>query len=441
MSRPTTLILVILLLLTCALSAHAAPAQPAATTATPPHPLLSDLRVRRAIAYCSDRAALAASVYPYLDANQRNALLMDTFLPKNHWAYAAPDPQYRYPYDPAVGKALLEQAGWTHSQGQPYRRNTEGYELAVSFRTTTAQFRQTWAAVLEAQLRECGIHLVREHLPASWLFGDTTGFQRRDFELTAYAWVGESDPKGRTLYACDQIPTEENGWSGQNYMGWCNLAASAAIIAANSTMNRAERIAQYGIVQREFAKDMVSLPLFQRVEPVAWSNHLQGARVSPTEYVTKSAKDWTRNDGGDTATLAWSQEPPSLFARVENAAVAHQAYDLGVGVRHSQYDYDYQPGLQNPLSTVDSGLAKVAVVDVKSGDEVYTADSRPATRAQGVRVVDANGNVIEYDGSSVIQMKQLTVTYKFKPFTWSDGAPGSAADLALGYRTDCDYES
>lgn len=34
---------------------------------TTPHPILSDLKVRQALAYCIDRAALIASVYPYVD--------------------------------------------------------------------------------------------------------------------------------------------------------------------------------------------------------------------------------------------------------------------------------------------------------------------------------------------------------------------------------------
>ena len=113
----------------------------------------------------------------------------------------------------------------------------------MKFTTTTAQFRQTWAAVVEQNLADCGIQLLRQHVPASWWFGDTTGLARRDFELGAYAWVGQTDPKGRTLYACNQIPLPSNNWEGQNYMGWCNQAANDAIVKANNTLIRDERIA------------------------------------------------------------------------------------------------------------------------------------------------------------------------------------------------------
>ena len=161
----------------------------------------------------------------------------------------------------------------------------------------------------------CGIQIIRQHAPASWWFGDTTGLARRDFELGAYAWVGESEPKGRTLYACDQIPLPSNNWEGQNYMGWCNETANDAIVQANNTLLHEDRVKAYDIFQKEFAKDMVSLPLFQRAEADAWSNNLEGLSLDPTEYGTASAEEWTLTDGGDTVVIGFTQEPASMFER------------------------------------------------------------------------------------------------------------------------------
>ena len=241
----------------------------AAEDFTTPHPILSDIKVRQAIAHCINRDELIASVYPFLTDEQKAELRMDTNLPKTHWAYSGPYTDYEYSVE--KGGALLDEAGWKLAEGATYRANEAGDTLALKFTTTTAQFRQTWAAVAEQNLLGCGIQMIRQHVPASWWFGDTTGLARRDFELGAYAWVGESDPKGRTLYACDQIPLPSNNWEGQNYMGWCNKTASDAIVLANNTLIRDERIKAYDAFQKEFAKDMISLPLFQRVEADAWS--------------------------------------------------------------------------------------------------------------------------------------------------------------------------
>ena len=81
------------------------------------------------------------------------------------------------------------------------RAKEDGTVLALKFYTTTAAFRQAWAAVWEKQMADCGIQILRSHVPSSWWFGDTTGLQVRDFELGAYAWVGQAgsrwpDPVG-----------------------------------------------------------------------------------------------------------------------------------------------------------------------------------------------------------------------------------------------------
>ncbi len=422
-----------------AAEATAAPAAELGEDAfTTPHPIVGDLRVRQAIAHCIDRDALIASVYTYVSDEIKPTLRMDSFLPKTHWAYSGPYTDY--PYDPEAGAALLEEAGWTLPAGATIRENANGEQLALSLTTTDAQFRQTWAAVAEQNLEGCGFDINRNHIPASYWFGDTTGLARREFELGAYAWVGQADPQGQTLYACNQIPLPTNNWEGQNYMGWCNQAASDGIVLANNTLDRDERVAAYNIVQEEFAKDMVSLPLFQRAEAEAWSTNLQGIVVDPTEYATASAAAWTLADGDDTIVIGFSQEPASMHSLVESAAVQTQIAQMAVGVPNTQYSYDFQPALQKELSTIEAGLATVEMVDVAVGDMVYNADGAPEALAAGTRIV-VDGATVEYDGSSPLQLPKMTVTHALNPYTWSDGTPGSIGDVELAYKINCDRES
>lgn len=418
-----------------------APAASSAGDFTAPHPILSKLEIRQAIAQCVDRDALIASVYPYVE--DKSALRMDSFIPKTHWAYKGPYQDYKHDVE-AAGK-LLDAAGWKYPEGAKpgpgvYRQDANGNALKLSLTTTNSQLRQTWAAVAEQNLAECGILLVRQHVPASWFFGDTTGLKRRDCELCAYAWVGEADPKGQTLYACNQIPTAKNNWEGQNVMGWCNQTASDAIVQANNTLKREDRTKAYDTFEKEFAKDMVSLPLFQRAEAQAWSNKLEGLKVDPTEYGTASAINWKMNDGGDTVVLGFTQEPSTLFQLVVDAAVAREVGQLIFSLATTQYNYDYQPVTQKALSTVEAGLATNKDVDVKPGDMVWTADGDTAKLEKGTKVV-INGETKEYDGSSPLKLPQLTVKYAFSDTTWSDGTPVTQDDFKLGYKINCDPDS
>lgn len=409
---------------------------------TTPHPILGDVRVRRAIAYCTNRDQLIASVYPFLSEEQRQKMFMHTFVPQGHWAEATKNITV-YPFDPEKGKALLDEAGWKQRAPGQIRTNEQGQPLKLEFVTTDAKFRITWATVLEQQLRDhCGIEIVRKHAPASWVFGNTTGLSRRQFELAGYAWVGQADPGGSTLYACNQIPRPENNWEGQNIMGWCNERASRAIVAANNIISREERIRQYAIVQEEFTKDMVSLPLFNRFEAAAASNKLKNFRPDPSErsYLV-DVDTWEMSDGSDTVVIGITQQPASLFALVESANVTQMLHDLlSVRVATSK-GYDYQPVGVTRLPTIENGGAIMKKVPLREGDIIWSIKGEAEPLAPGVEFVDANNEVTVYQGG-IVYANQLTVTFELvKGLTWEDGQPLKKADLELAHKIDCDPES
>ncbi len=408
---------------------------------TTPNPKLEDLRVRQALAYCTNKAELIQSVYPLLTEDEQKRLVMDTFIPKSHWAYAGDANVTLYPFDAAKGQALLDEAGWTLAEGAEFRANAAGDELFYKFTTTSAAFRQTWAAVWQQQMQDCGIRVVRQHVPAAWWFGDTTGNTRRDFELGAWAWTGQADPQGQTLYACDQIPFPENGWIGQNYMGWCNQAANDGIKLANNTLIKDERIKAYTVVQQEYTKDMVSLPLFNRTDVYAISASLEGfAPVSGQEFVTYNAAEW-EIPGKDTIVYGFTQEPASLFTLVESAQVAVLANSLIQSLGYTTVNYDYQSMTLKQFGTLENGGAQNNDVEVKEGDKVVEANGNIVELKPGVTIKNAAGEVVEYTGGAAT-MKQLVVKYEFRDdLVWSDGVPVSQADYELKFKIDCDRES
>jgi peptide/nickel transport system substrate-binding protein len=226
-----------------------------------PHPILSDVNMRRAVAYCTDKDALIAAAYPLLNASERAELVADGFIPKDSWAYVTPATVY--PYDPDAGRTLLEGAGWLLPSGEDIRMK-DGKQLALTLRTTDADMRLAFMPVFEQQMRVCGIRVIRSHVPFNEFIDKIVW---RDFELTEFGWMMDPDePGGLELYACDQIPAPENDWArGNNFMGWCNQDASQEISLANdTTLSEAERITHYQNFIDLFAEDVPSLPLFWR---------------------------------------------------------------------------------------------------------------------------------------------------------------------------------
>jgi len=409
---------------------------------TTPHPILGDLKVRQAIAYCTNKIDLVKSVYPLISEEEQLKLVMDTFIPKSHWAYAGDENVTIYPFDPEKGKALLDEAGWAMDEALGFRSNADGDALSLKFTTTSAAFRQTWGAVFTQQMAECGIQIVPLYAPASWWFGDTTGLARRDYELGAYAWVGQVDPGGQTLWASDQIPLPSNGWEGQNTMGWVSEKATVGIKNANNTLNKEERIKWYLDVQQAYTEDVPAVPLFNRTETFSARADLTGFAPTPgEEYWTHNTGEW-EVPGSDTIVIGLTQEPASLFGLVEDAFVAHVVlFTIGAERSYTTLNYDFQPLWLTEMPTIESGKTANADVEVKEGDMVVDANGEVVALAAGVTVVNSAGEAVEFTGGTVM-MKQLTVNYQYRDdLKWPDGSPLTDEDLELGHAIDCDKES
>ena len=412
------------------------------------HPVLGDIKVRQAIAHCTNREALIGVSYPFLSDEERGKLVMDTWIPKSSPFYAAPSVQYTFDITGA-GK-LLDEAGWKLPEGGNVRQNANGEPMLLRFTTTNAQFRQTWAAVFEKQMAACGIIVQRSHIPGSIWFGSSSGLRRRDFDLGAFAWVGEPDPGGESLYTCDNIPTPANNWKGQNYMGWCNETANKAIRDANNSLSVDARKAAYKIHQDEFAKDMISLPIFQRAEAGAFNNKVKGVKFNPTEYYSASADEWA---GKDTIVLAFTQEPASMFSLVESAAVQRTVAQLVFGTAYTAYDYGYQPkDLEgDAFPTIENGGATNNEVELKDGDKFVAGDGS-VYQLKGGKVIDLEGKDVadvkvknakgEEQAAAVgAKAPQIVVTFKHKADKWSDGEAVKKADRELSYKIGCDKTS
>jgi ABC-type transport system substrate-binding protein len=420
---------------------------------TTPHPILGDIKVRQAIAHCTNRNELIAVSYPFLSDEEKGKLQMDTWIPKISQFYANPN-NVQYTFDITGGGKLLDEAGWKLPEGGTIRENSKGDPMIIRFTTTTAQFRQTWGSVFEKQMSKCGIVIQRSHIPGGIWFGSNSGLRRRDFDLGAFAWVGEPDPSGESLYACNKIPTPANNWEGQNYMGWCDEKATVAIRNANNSLNVEERKKFYAEHQDAFAKAMVSLPVFQRAEAGAYTSKLKNVKFNPTEYYSASADKW---EGKDSAVLAFSQEPASMFSLVESSAVQRTAAQLVFGASTTAYDYGYQTTEYegDKFPTIGDGAENKDVV-LKDGDKFVGTDGNVYAlkggkvvslkdgaagdeEAKDIKVKDLSGK--EQPAAVGAKAPQISVTYKHKADKWSDGTPVTKADRELSFKINCDRTS
>ncbi len=398
---------------------------------------LQDLRVRQAVAYCTDKVALVKAGYPLMTDEQAQTLVMNSFIPSWSPFYAGDTNLTIYGFNPDAGKALLEAAGWTVGENG-FRFNAAGEELALKLTTSNASFRQAWAAVWEQQLGYCGIRLLRNAFPGDWWFGSVTGLARRDFEIAGFAWVGQADPGGYSLFSCNQIPTAANNWDGQNYMGWCNPTADLNINLAVNSLDDATRKAAYKVVQQEYTADVPAIPLFNRSETYSINANLQGFNPQPGDYYyTYNIQDW-QIPGNNEIWIGTSQEPASLYTLLDTSMSAALAYSLVNPPAYYSLNYTYTPNLVTQLSTFENGLAANKDVLVNIGDVALDANGNVGPVSTGTLVIDASGNQVAMDASGVT-MKQIVATYTWRnDLVWSDGVPLTVEDFQLGYQATCD---
>jgi len=211
------------------------------------HPVLADVRVRRAIAYSIDRRTIVRHVL------EDQAVVATGLLPLQHWAYSGD--VRRYGFNPGRARRLLDRAGLVDPDGNGPRPR-----IVLSYKTTTDELRRRIAEAFAAQLAAVGIEL--EILSYEWgtFFSD---IKRGNFHLYSLQWVGITDPDiYRWVFHSRMRPP-----AGNNRGGYRDALMDTLTDLGRVTGNREERRRIYARVQRRAAGRLPYIPLWwpQRV--------------------------------------------------------------------------------------------------------------------------------------------------------------------------------
>jgi peptide/nickel transport system substrate-binding protein len=238
--------------------------------------LLADRRVRQAMLLAIDRKAISEKLF---EGKQ----------PIAHGGISELDPMFsptarQYGYDPAAARKLLDEAGFSTLRNN-VRHNAAGEKLSIELGTTAGnRVRELVAQVIQSQLRQVGIE-VRLKAEPPRIFFEAMG-KRTYGGLGMYAWVQRPEGVPRSSLHSKEIPSAENGWSGQNYPGYANTEMDKALDAAERELDVVKRRALFAEIQRLAADDLPSLPLFFRVDPFVIPKPLKG--VTPTGTLNSS---------------------------------------------------------------------------------------------------------------------------------------------------------
>jgi peptide/nickel transport system substrate-binding protein len=254
-------------------------------------PTLSDVRVRQALVLGSDREALSRKLF---GGRQPVASSFVHPLDRVHDKELAP-----YPFDPAKAATLLDEAGWRQAARGAVRADAEGEPLRLELMTTAGnRTRELVQQVLQSQWRALGIEVSIRNEPPRVFFGETLN-KRRFPAMALFAWISSPENLPHSSLHSTSIPAEANGWSGQNYTGYANPRMDELIDAAEVELDREKRQAIWQEIQRLYAAELPSLPLYHRADAHVWPKWLEG--VEPTGHmapVTLWVERWRAAPGG-----------------------------------------------------------------------------------------------------------------------------------------------
>ncbi len=253
------------------------------------NPILADARVRKALIMGLDREAMSQQLF------EGRQPVAHTSVNPLDWVYTDDVPQYRE--DLAAAATLLDEAGWRQLR-DGVRHNAAGAPLALELMSTAGnRTRELVEQVLQSQWRRLGIDVRIRNEPARVFFGETTS-KRRFSAMAMFAWISAPENVPRTTLHSEEIPTEANGWAGQNYPGYRNPEMDQLIDAIEVELDRAKREAMWHRLQQIYAEDLPALPLYFRANPHIWPLWLDGVTPTGHQYAsTLWVEHWRATEG------------------------------------------------------------------------------------------------------------------------------------------------
>jgi peptide/nickel transport system substrate-binding protein len=240
------------------------------------HPALENKLVRRALAYGIDRVAILRQIYG--DVDPRLRLLDSMVFPTQSSRYA---PNWRgYRYRPALARQLLGRAGCRRDPGGVYA--CEGRPLSLRFYTSSGvPPRARVLSLVQAQLRQVGVEVIPTFTSRPILFGQIIPSGAFDAALFNSIYSPESSGL-KDVFGC-QGP--------QNITGYCQRHVTRDLDQGDRILDSSRRAAALNRGDRQLAKDVPVIPLYQFVELAAHRTTLRGVVLTPTYHLT-GAENW-----------------------------------------------------------------------------------------------------------------------------------------------------
>jgi len=221
--------------------------------------VLKDRKVRQAIAYGIDRAAIIRDVY-YGQA--RPAI---SVLPISQWAYEGQSK--RYDHDPQAAMKLLDEAG--------HKAGADGKRIRLSLKTSTLSIARRTGEIMQEQLRKVGIDLELQPLERQKLTQDMI---EGNFQLYLNQLVGGNTSTDIFSYAYSSKSIPPNG---QNRSRYSNPGVDR-LIDESLMASRERQQAIFSEIQKTLAEDLPQIYLWYPSSVVIRRDNIVDLNLDPS---------------------------------------------------------------------------------------------------------------------------------------------------------------
>jgi peptide/nickel transport system substrate-binding protein len=260
-------------------------------SAATPHPILADVRVRKAIRMAIDVDTISKEIFYGYD----KPVWTEFYRPP--YACDVPKPVY----DPEAAAALLEEAGWKDQDGDGVREchgclhAKEGYLMEMELATYTEYGEPLLLTqqLIGEMLGKIGMRLKLTTLEGNVMWADSASGgteQNGNFDIDlwddGYAGVDPTDFLWE-LYSADAAQPD-NGW---NIDRWVNDDFNTLLSEAY-TLDETQRQQTFCQMARLFDDEVPVLLLFTTINAEAYSARLEGVQSTTNDLVTWNVADW-----------------------------------------------------------------------------------------------------------------------------------------------------
>jgi peptide/nickel transport system substrate-binding protein len=241
------------------------------------NPLLRQKWFRQAIAYSIDRRGMTRQLFRTLTPSLREL---------NSLSFTTQSPYYR----PTFAKynrnvARVSQLFRSHrcKKGGDGIWSCGGQRASVRLSTTAGnRLRELAVEIMQAQGKAAGIEFRPDNQPSRLFF---PRLANENYDLAIFAWLGTGDPSG-------QVDVYGIG-GGSNWKAYRNSTVTSLFRRSDATLDVKTRMALVNKAEALLAKDLPTLPLYQKPTYFVYKSKLKGIVDNPTiAGPTWNAEHW-----------------------------------------------------------------------------------------------------------------------------------------------------